>query len=162
MYIYFSAVMGASGSFTHVDNIEAAGNGGYGTTTSELVRYGAALYSGDTQLYLYGNLAGYAASGNNTIDAAIGPASDASSLIPLGQWLCYEWHMGGPSQVGDFWFNGTHVDGLTPPGYGWSSSWLYPTYSSISLGWQAWGTLPQPITVWIDDVAVGTSRMGCL
>jgi hypothetical protein len=155
MWIWMSTMRGANGSFTHIDNIEATGTiDGTSNTTFERVRFGAALYSNDTQPVLYGNL-----TDDSTIDAAIGPSPDVP--VPVGEWHCYEWHINGPTPGGDFWFDGTHINGFTPPGYGWSSSWQYPMIDSVSLGWQAWNTLPTEVTVWIDDVAVGNSRLGC-
>jgi len=160
MWIWISAVLGVNGSYTHVDNIEATGTiDGTTNTDLERVRYGASLYSNDTSLSLLGNLSAYDLTGNNTIDAAL--ANGNPVPVPLGQWLCYEWHFGSPGMIGEFWLNGVYIDGLTPPGFGWNSSWQYPLIDSVSVGWQAWGDLPDPTTVWIDDVAVGTSRLGC-
>jgi hypothetical protein len=157
MWIWISPMTGSTdGSFTHIDNIEATGTiDGTPSTAFERVRYGAGLQSGATQATFYGNF-----TNDSTIDAAIN--QDPQVPVPTGTWTCYEWHFEGPTIAGDFWYGGTQVTGLSPPGYGWTDpTWQYPMIDSLSLGWQAWGSLPVSMTVWIDDVAVGSSRLGC-
>jgi hypothetical protein len=155
MWIWISAVQGATGYFTHIDNIEATGTiDGTPSTAFERVRYGAGLQPNSSQPTLYGDL-----TNDGSIDAAVN--QDPQVPVPLETWSCYEWHFGGPAVEGNFWLNGTVVTGLTPPGYGWDPSWQFPLIDSVSIGWQAWGHLVVPVTVWIDDVAVGTSRLGC-
>jgi hypothetical protein len=152
MWIWISPMTGANGSFTHIDNIEATGLRDGGMYPFERVRYGAGLYSNDTHPTFYGNL-----TDDYTIDAPVGN----NTLVPLQTWSCYEWHFGSPGMIGDFWVNGTRQPELSPPGYQWNLSWQYPSISAVSVGWQAWGNLPVPVTVWVDDVAIGTSRLGC-
>jgi hypothetical protein len=160
MWIWISTPTGATNSFTHIDNIEATGTiDGTSRTKFERVRYGEALYANDTHPEFYANL-----TDDSTIDAALAnwnPPADPVVHVPLQTWACFEWHFGGPAQIGDFWLNGTRIGALSPPGYGWNSTWQYPLISSVALGWQAWGTLPVAMTVWVDDVAIGTSQLGC-
>jgi hypothetical protein len=154
MWVWISPMMGTSNSFTHIDNIEATGRLDGGAHPFERVRYGAGLQATDTYSTFYGNF-----TDDYTIDAPVG--GNPPVRVPMQVWSCYEWHFGSPGMVGDFWFNGTRIPDLSPPGYQWNLSWQYPRISSVSVGWQAWGSLPVAMTVWVDDVAIGTSRLGC-
>jgi hypothetical protein len=155
MWIWISQMQGATSSYTHIDNIQATGTiDGTPSTTFEEVRFGAGLQANDTSSTLLGGMTDL-----STIDAAV--AWNPQVPVPMQQWSCYEWHFEGPAVVGEFWLNGVYQPSVTAPGYGWNASWQFPMIDSLSVGWQAWGDLPVSMTVWIDDVAVGTSRLGC-
>lgn len=101
----------------------------------------------------------------------LGPGSDcyrnASEVVPVGAWACAEWEFDGPNNTMRFWLNGALLDDLTVVGTGdgcvqndATFPWTAPPFRQIDLGWESY----QPDdarTLWIDDVAVGATRIGC-
>src|SRR6202142_2438327 len=102
----------------------------------------------------------------------VGPATDCfqhskSRPVPVGAWTCIEWQFDGPNDTTRFWLNGAPVPDLTvshtgagcvsqPAGYEWAS----PTISQVDVGWESYQA-DDARTMWIDDVAFGTTRIGC-
>jgi hypothetical protein len=99
---------------------------------------------------------------------ALSPAGIAKSLVPpTGQWMCVELHVDGTARAIQTWVNGNAVEGLVVDGTStpdvddqWlrGSSWA-PKLADVRFGWESYGG--QSETLWFDDVAVGSSRIGC-
>jgi hypothetical protein len=100
-----------------------------------------------------------------------GVASDcwrhSATLMPEMRWACMEWRFNGPNNETDFWLDGTALTDLTVIdrgdgclNNGTNGEWLQPTYDTLFLGWEHY---QQSIVhdMWIDDVAVGLTRLGC-
>ena len=102
-----------------------------------------------------------------------GPGSDcylhaAGVVVPVGRWACAEWQFDGANNTMRFWLDGDAVLGLTVTGTGAgcvnqpaSYPWTAPTFDRLDLGWESYQT-DDARTLWIDDVAVATTRIGCL
>jgi hypothetical protein len=65
------------------------------------------------------------------------------------------------------WLDGAAVDSLTMSGTGQGClnqpttyAWTAPTFSQLDLGWESYQT-DDARTLWIDDVAVGATKLGC-
>lgn len=102
----------------------------------------------------------------------VGPSTDCfqhskGRPVPVGVWTCIEWQFDGPNDTTRFWLNGAAVPDLTvahtgagcvsqPAGYEWAS----PTISQLDVGWESYQA-DGARTMWIDDVAYGTTRIGC-
>ena len=90
-----------------------------------------------------------------------------SQSVPLvvGQWTCVEFGVSG-SELRT-WVNGTEVVGLhadSTPTPDVDSQWLRrgawrPALSNFRLGWESYGVGDD--TLWFDDVALATTRIGC-
>ena len=101
-----------------------------------------------------------------------GPSSDCwfhanKVVVPVGKWSCVEWQFDGPNNTMKLWLDGAAVDSLTVKGVGQGCvnqpatyAWTAPTFSTLDLGWESYQT-DDARTLWIDDVAIGTSRLGC-
>ena len=100
-----------------------------------------------------------------------GKASDcwqhSATKMPEGQWACMEWYFDGTTNTQKFWLNGKAIDDLTVVGEGegcgsqeTQGKWIYPSFARINLGWESYKT-DAPREVWLDDVAIATSRIGC-
>ena len=85
-------------------------------------------------------------------------------------WTCIEFHTDATSGAIETWFDGAAVDGLTfIPGtttvkQGVNDAWATGKPSplapkSLSFGWLDFGGGPS--TIWIDDVALSSTRIGC-
>ena len=100
---------------------------------------------------------------------SLSPTGIAASVkLPAATWTCVEF--GLDSSMGSMrtWINGTAVAGLaldTTPTPDIDASWLgsmpawVPRVTDLKIGWESYGGTSN--TVWIDDVALGTSRVGC-
>ncbi len=103
--------------------------------------------------------------------SGIGPSSDcyrnASETVPVGQWACAEWEFDGPDATMNFWLNGAPLDDLTVVGTGDGCTqaandfpWTAPAFREIDLGWESYQA-DDARTIWLDDVAIGPTRIGC-
>lgn len=101
----------------------------------------------------------------------VGPSSDcwlhSTTVMPTAVWSCAEWEFDGPNNTMRFWLDGTPIADLTMAGTGQGCvhqpatfSWLAPTFSRIDLGWESYQA-DAARTIWIDDVAIGLTRLGC-
>ena len=87
--------------------------------------------------------------------------------LPVDRWACLEFEIDGPDGVMSTWLDGTevvglHLDGIPTPDV--DRQWLsranwHPDPSDLRLGWESYGGARD--TLWFDDVAVGSSRVGC-
>jgi len=91
----------------------------------------------------------------------------SATKMPEGKWACMEWYFDGATNTQKFWLDGKAIDDLTVMGQGdgcltqdTAGKWIYPSFSRLNLGWTSYQT-DMPREVWIDDVAVGTSQIGC-
>jgi hypothetical protein len=92
----------------------------------------------------------------------------ASVKLPALTWTCIEFGLDSSQRTMQTWVNGNLVAGLamdtvqTPDiDANWlasSPAWV-PKVSDLKIGWESYGGGSN--TVWIDDVALGTSRVGC-
>ncbi|WP_433175032.1 cellulose binding domain-containing protein [Actinoallomurus sp. CA-150999] len=96
------------------------------------------------------------------------PAGVAMSVpLPVNQWSCLEFAINGTNGTMSTWLNGTevaglHLDGTPTPDV--DRQWLSranwrPHPTDLRLGWESYGGARD--TLWFDDVAVGSSRIGC-
>ncbi|KAJ7448640.1 endoglucanase E-4 [Mycena galericulata] len=87
------------------------------------------------------------------------PTNDAGSIaIAADTWYCIEFHLSRTTGQIETWVNGAVIPSLTTPQTRWGSSYI-PNPSNWGLGWESYGS--DPNTVWYDDIALGTSRLGC-
>ena len=114
---------------------------------------------------------GQALQWNRQSDDATLPAQSPAGIaqsrpLPTGTWQCVEIAVNGGAGTADTWLNGTPVPGLhadgTPTqdvdGQWYAKAW-HPTLTSLALGWESYSGATD--TVWYDDVAVSSSRIGC-
>jgi hypothetical protein len=97
------------------------------------------------------------------------PAGVAQSvLLPVNVWACVEFEVNGSTGQINTWFNGVSVPGMTEDGVPtpniddqWlsaASAWR-PHLTDLKLGWESYSGGAD--TLWFDDVALGTARIGC-
>lgn len=89
-----------------------------------------------------------------------------SAPLPTGAWTCVEFKVDQGNGTMQTWLNGTSVPGLLQDGvptHDIDGQWLNrtwrPALTDLRLGWESYGEGAD--TLWYDDVAVGTSRLGC-
>ena len=101
-----------------------------------------------------------------------GPGSDCwkhadKVVLPVADWVCVEWEFDGPNDTMRLWLDGAAVESATMAGRGDGCvnasddfPWTAPTFQELHLGWQAFQAGAER-TLWIDDVALSTERVGC-
>jgi hypothetical protein len=101
-----------------------------------------------------------------------GPKSDCwkhanKTVVPQGKWSCAEWQFEGTSNTMRFWLDGVAVDALTVMGTGEgcgnqpaSYVWTAPTFDRMDFGWESYQQ-DSARTIWIDDVVLSRSKVGC-
>jgi len=99
-----------------------------------------------------------------------GPKSDCwqhanKIVIPEGKWSCAEWQFDGPNNTMRFWLDGAAIDSLTVVGAGQgcgtaTAVWTAPTFDRFDLGWESYQQ-DTARTIWIDDVVVSKTKIGC-
>jgi hypothetical protein len=100
-----------------------------------------------------------------------GPSTDCAKFsetrMPAARWACMEWEFDSDNEVMRFWLDGeaiddleVHKEGTQCISDGTDGVWYYPTFESLKLGWREWWEAGSR-ELWIDDVAVGATRIGC-
>jgi hypothetical protein len=89
-----------------------------------------------------------------------------SVVLPTNAWSCVEFMVNGANGQMQTWLGGTDVPGLREDGVPTQDidqQWLNRTYrpalTDFRLGWESYGVGLD--TLWFDDVAVGSTRIGC-
>lgn len=108
-----------------------------------------------------------------------GPGTDCwrqgdGATVPVKAWTCLEWGFDGsaPAAVGmRFWLDGRPVDSLTVAGgrtdacvHQDGATYVLPSPdfgARLDVGWESYNADRAPRTLWVDDVALGTERVGC-
>jgi hypothetical protein len=102
---------------------------------------------------------------------SVGPRTDCyehadGKVVPVGKWTCAEWYFNGPNNEMKFWLDGAELPDLTIEGTGEgcvdpsASTWIAPTFSQLDVGWQSYQA-DDARSIWIDDVVIGSSKVGC-
>lgn len=98
----------------------------------------------------------------------LSPTGIAMSAKPAtNTWMCVEFSIDGAKGELHTWLDGTALAGLTvegDPTPDVDSQWKrktdwHPQLSDLRLGWESYGN--DANTLWFDDVAIGSSRVGC-
>ena len=101
-----------------------------------------------------------------------GPSSDcwfhsSQVVVPVGRWSCLEWQFDGPNNTMRLWLDGAAVPSLTVTGVGQGCvnqpadyPWTAPSFDRLDLGWESYQA-DDARTLYVDDVAVSTSKIGC-
>jgi len=85
----------------------------------------------------------------------------------MRSWSCAEWELDGPTNTMHFWLDTAPLGDLTMSGTGQGCvhqpatfTWAAPQFDRIDLGFESYQA-DSARTIWIDDVALGTKRLGC-
>jgi hypothetical protein len=81
-----------------------------------------------------------------------------------GAWYCAEWFVDNATQTYRFFLGGEEVESIRiMNGAGnFENSELPATFSALSVGWNNYQQAPSPgFVAWIDDLAIGSMRIGC-
>jgi hypothetical protein len=96
------------------------------------------------------------------------PAGVAQSVpLPVNTWECVEFEIDSAAGHISTWVNGTSVPGLAEDGMPTpdiDDQWLAkpswrPRLTDLRLGWESYAS--DTDTLWFDDVALSSARIGC-
>jgi hypothetical protein len=90
-----------------------------------------------------------------------------SAALPPGDWHCLEWSVNPMTRAIETWLDDKPIAGLTvdaQPTPDVDTQWLrktdwQPQPIDVRLGWESYGN--DTNTLWFDDFALGTTRVGC-
>jgi hypothetical protein len=109
---------------------------------------------------------------NRTQDAGTGDwtTSDADPAgnpraMPLNEWLCVEWQHAGSTNETRFWWDAVEHPSLhtTATHHGGNSNpFVLPTFTNLWLGWQEYQASTQTFELWVDEIAISSTRIGCV
>ena len=94
----------------------------------------------------------------------------SSRQLPVGRWSCVEWHMEVAAQEMEFWLDGkpvTHVVRRATAanacrGNDLQGEWRAPPrFDSLYIGFERYADSANDQNLWIDDVVLSKSRVGC-
>ncbi|HVR64888.1 MAG TPA: hypothetical protein VMU50_23485 [Polyangia bacterium] len=114
-------------------------------------------------------LAGYTVR-NDPAGAAIVDCSKPSAMaFPDQRWVCVQWQFDSTKNEMHLWFDGALLTDVDVVGTGTrcvnngdlGKPWAGPAFANLTLGWQQYQGSNGALELWLDDVAVGTQRVGC-
>jgi polysaccharide lyase-like protein len=79
-------------------------------------------------------------------------------------WQCVEWRMDATDNRVELWFDGVAKPDLTvsTTNHGGNAvDFLFPRFDTVKLGWQLYQPNQGDHNLWMDDIALGTTRIGC-
>ncbi|HXI58883.1 MAG TPA: hypothetical protein VNO55_22605 [Polyangia bacterium] len=87
--------------------------------------------------------------------------SDLTAVMVARRWYCLEWFFDTPNNEARFW-----LDGQERPVLHWKDSvagWHFPPagITSLGFGFEEYQGAPSPFELFIDELALGTQRIGC-
>lgn len=98
----------------------------------------------------------------------------SAARLPVSEWACVEWHFVAATNEMELWLDGASVSDVhvteraTAPGAGClhagdlGGRWLAPpAFQSLYLGYERYQEPDNDQHLWIDDVVVSRSRVGC-
>jgi hypothetical protein len=140
--------------WAHFTLVEATGSG-----SSEVVRPIGGQYVPTLDRSLWG------------VGADGGPTGDwtnwrESAPVVEDRWQCVEWQLDAADNRVAVWWDGVANPELTASTNSHGGNqvpFVLPTVDTVKIGWQLYqgGTTPERFDLWIDDLALGTSRLGC-
>jgi hypothetical protein len=143
-------------AFAHFTLVEASGSSGGGVIRP----IGGQFVPAPT--------AGKSLWGVGSDGGATGDWTDWRTTAPAeaGRWQCLEWQLAADDNQIHVWIDGVEKPELsasTTQHGGNQVDFVFPTFSSLLLGWQLYqgGTSPAEFDLWFDDVVLATSRVGC-
>jgi hypothetical protein len=81
-----------------------------------------------------------------------------------GAWYCAEWYVDYATQRYRFFLDGDELEsiGVMNGAGNFTNSELPSAFTALSVGWNNYQQAPSPgFVAWIDDVALGSERIGC-
>ena len=150
MYLWVDAFPTAP-NYAHYTLVEAAGTG------AGLIRFIGGQYVSPNALWGVGSDGGPTGDWTNWKTSAPAEAD---------KWLCMEWEVVSADNTVRVWVDGVAKPDLTVSTTnhgGTQVDFVFPTFNRIWFGWWLYqaGPTPNQFDLWMDDLALATTRIGC-
>jgi hypothetical protein len=79
-------------------------------------------------------------------------------------WQCVEWRMDASDNRVELWFDGTPQPDLTVSTRSHGGNpvdFVFPAFDTVKIGWQLYQPNDGAYDLWVDDIALGSRRVGC-
>jgi hypothetical protein len=79
-------------------------------------------------------------------------------------WQCVEWRMDASDNRVELWFDGVPQPDLTVSTRSHGGNpvdFVFPVFDTVKIGWQLYQANDDTHDLWIDDIALGSKRVGC-
>jgi hypothetical protein len=93
--------------------------------------------------------------------------SAPTASVPENRWFCMEFQFDSAKSEQRLWVDGVELKEVFISKTGdacvgrENRDWQFPNTNLIDLGWRNWQPYQPGQTMWIDDVALSTTRIGC-
>lgn len=84
---------------------------------------------------------------------------------PLAEWMCLEWLHDGEKNETKFFWDGTEHPSMatTETKHGGNTNpYILPQFNNLWFGWAEYQAATETFEMWIDEIAVDSSRIGCV
>lgn len=158
IFVYFAKLPDAPMTYAHWTFIAASGTGVDGE-----IRVSGQLQNGGNS---FGVGTDNRSQPTGTGDWTISDQDPGDKPVPLNEWLCVEWmHSGSIDETRLFVDGVEHPSLHTTPARSGSTTgqpYLLPEFTNVWVGWQEYQSSTETFELWIDEVAIDASRIGCV
>jgi hypothetical protein len=92
----------------------------------------------------------------------LGVDDDFDAHVEAGVWHCLEWLFDPETDTSRFFWNGDERSALNVAGMANTVAFDMPPLRALNVGFTVYQPIARDFTVWIDEIAVSNSRIGCL
>ena len=82
--------------------------------------------------------------------------------MPTGEWICVEWMFDADSDESRLIWNGAERAALHVVGSAGGVAFDMEPFRALNIGFTIYQPIKAEYVVWIDEIAVGLDRIGCL
>ncbi len=87
---------------------------------------------------------------------------DYVARVDAGVWHCIEWMFDAQTDASRFFWNGQERSALGVTGETNGTAFDMPPFRALNVGFTIYQPIVGDYTAWIDEIALGESRIGCL
>jgi len=160
IFVYFKSLPTSPGmSYAHWTFIAASGTGASGQ-----IRVSGQLQNGNN-LFGVGTDTGSDPNGSGDWTNSDKDPNGMPLAVPTGDWLCIEWMHDGANNETRFYWDAVEHPSLhtTATMHGGNSNpYVLPTFTNVFVGWQEYQTSSETFEMWVDEIAINGSRIGCV
>lgn len=160
VFVWFDSLPIAPMPYAHWTFGAATGTGVQGE-----IRLSGQLQNGANHFGV-GTDSGQSATGTGDWTNSDKDPGNAPLAVPTKQWLCIEWlHKGDTNETKFYWDAVEHASlatTTTKHGGNAANPFVLPQFTALWVGWQEYQASTEKFEMWLDEVAVDSTRIGCV
>ncbi len=159
VFVWFDALPVAPMTYSHWTFGAATGTGVQGE-----IRLSGQLQNGANHFGV-GTDSGQSATGTGDWTSSDKDPANAPLAVPTKQWVCIEWlHKGDTNETKFYWDAVEHASlATTTTKHGGNANpFILPQFTAMWVGWQEYQPSTEKFEMWLDEVAVDATRIGCI